>query len=740
MLYESPPFYLINGVSILPDHADPQQFYYMPLAPRFVTRRDGQIDVPQLLLIKFQSATQTGGFADFDVHLGLTPDELDEIRHELQRLARLTDVPNLAPVPVVDGSVKLMLFGRMSGDAPADGDNGFVKQIRHSAKPALYGDNRAAFSVELDQSGITILDQAMRGEMAPIGVVYSLDYLALRPAYHVSLRIHWDRVQDFLDQQYGQEGLFTSIQIQDTVDKLIERRDIEFEADTFVPDDEGGTLTERRDAAVARVRDMITDAFFESSLDPLRTAPDGWDKAAQLIKSFSPQRIASPVGVFSYRKTHYTRIDSKRLDVDFSERVTIKRSIYPQGHLSGLFRAFGQGLDPARLVIEAGIGDPWFQHRKLRVISHANPDDGVRSVTATLTYGDDTRQVQLDGENPQKEIDWPSVIENGRMLMPVRMRYQVELLPADGGERPSRLESGDIEVLGDAIGIEPRDLFSLETISVLTLDTFPFDRFPRVDVRLRYDDPAHGIRQDDVVHLGADRKNADWKRFLIGAPAGPVMAKRVYLGADHQRHETPFEPLAASQVDVDDPFPRRLRVDVVSALDFQTVDRAFVDIVYEDTRNGIKVEDSIELTADKPARPFFVDRVDQTLNRVRYKLTVLMKDTTLFEGPWSTTLGKRIFVRSDLRGHRAVVLRAPDDFVAVKLERITVEARSKDELAGLAFADRFDFTGPGSTATFEFDFVDPAADAYELKIRRLFRNGMSSDADWQRFDTDEVTA
>ena len=80
----------------------------------------------------------------------------------------------------------------------------------------------------------------MRGEMSPLGVVYGLDYLALRPAYHVKLKIDWDRVQDIMDTNYGQEGLFTSIQIQDTVEKLEDERAIVFEADTFVPEDEGG--------------------------------------------------------------------------------------------------------------------------------------------------------------------------------------------------------------------------------------------------------------------------------------------------------------------------------------------------------------------------------------------------------------------------------------------------------------------------------------------------------------------
>jgi hypothetical protein len=739
MLYESPPFYLINGVSIMPDHADRLQYYYMPLAPRFVSRKDGAIDVPQILIIKYRSATRIGGFADFDVHLGMSGEELGAVRRELQRLARLDDLPRLSPVPVVNGSVKLMLFGRTSGDTAPAGDAGFVRAIHHAAKPALYGDNRAAFSVELDDRGITILDQAMRGEMAPIGVVYGLDYLALRPAYHVKLTIDWDRVQDILDKTYGHEGLFTNIQIQDTVEKLEDDRVIEFEADTFVPEDEGGTIAARRDAAIARVRDMITDAFFESSIDPLRQAPDGWDKAASIIKSFSPQRF-KPAGVFSYKKTHYSRIDKKRLDVDFSERTTITRSIYPQGHLSGLFAVFGQGLDPKRLVISVDADDPWFKRRKVRVLSRADFErDPVRSMTATLIYGGVTKTVLLDKSKTEETVEWPSTLKDGRMIEPVSLRFVADLKPADAGERPNRLESPPVEVLGESQALEPRDLFSLETIPVLTLPSFPFDRYPQVDVQLRYTDAAHAIRQDDVVRLTKEQPNGAWQRFLVGPPAAPIMAKVIYRALDHRDRETPFEPLARPQVDVPDPFPQRLKVSIVPALDFTRVDRAFVDLEYDDEANRVRVEDSIEIAPNQAVRPFIVDRVNPRLGRVRYKIAILMKDSTLFEGPWSTTLSSRIFVRADLKGHRAVTLNAPANFTAVGLERVTVEARAKDEIAGLAFADRFDFTAPGSTATFEFDFVDPVSDAFELKVKLLFRNGMSAEQDWQRFDRDEVT-
>ena len=127
MLYEAPPFYVINGVSIASDHEDPLQHYYTTLSPRFVSRRDGALDVPQMSLIKYRSQSRIGGLADFDVHLGLSDEELADIRRQLQRLAGLDELPRLSPVPVVDGSVKLMIFGRMSGDKPGEDDAGFVR-------------------------------------------------------------------------------------------------------------------------------------------------------------------------------------------------------------------------------------------------------------------------------------------------------------------------------------------------------------------------------------------------------------------------------------------------------------------------------------------------------------------------------------------------------------------------------------------------------------------------------------
>ena len=51
--------------------------------------------------------------------------------------------------------------------------------------------------------------------------------------------------------------------------------------------------------------------------------------------------------MFSYQKVDMTRIDKKTLNANISERTTARRSIYPQGHLSGIMRDLTiQGLKP----------------------------------------------------------------------------------------------------------------------------------------------------------------------------------------------------------------------------------------------------------------------------------------------------------------------------------------------------------------------------------------------------------
>ncbi|HEY6970749.1 MAG TPA: hypothetical protein VJA94_16180, partial [Candidatus Angelobacter sp.] len=123
MIYLWPPFPMINGVSLMPDHQNPNVYYYMPAAPHVTQLKDGTTgqSVPQLQLIKYRGSAGNGGFLNFDCNLGIDGPVLDDIAEQLKQQKHLTQTPLLSPLPVVDGTVRLLLLGASSPEPPAPG-------------------------------------------------------------------------------------------------------------------------------------------------------------------------------------------------------------------------------------------------------------------------------------------------------------------------------------------------------------------------------------------------------------------------------------------------------------------------------------------------------------------------------------------------------------------------------------------------------------------------------------------
>ncbi len=750
MLYLNPPFNIINGVSLFRDHADQLQYYYLPIAPHLSFEKDAPTGkrIPQIQVIKYRGRAGNGGFLSFDVNLGIEQSALDDIKAELKRVDKLPAPPRLAPVPLVDGSVKMMLFGAQSGAAPPGDVTGpkFVLKINHNAKPALYGHNQAAFSVQLDQEGVTVLEKALQGEMSPIGVVYSLDYLALRPAYAVRLNVDWDRVQKHMDEHFGAAVFFSSVEIDKAVDELVDKRVIVLEADTFVPEGEDASgIISRRDQALNEVRDMITNAFFEPSLNPVQPAQDGWDRA-----SFVAQRAAAiattggwgAVASFSYRKMDYKRIDRKILNVTMSERTTVKRSIYPQGHLTGLFRVLKQeGLDPQGFIIPVDLDDKWFERRRVEVSTGANfEEDAIGSVNVSLRYGNEPKNVILDTAAAKKSLDWGSIITNDAMQWEVPYSYKVTFKGVDSTERPVTLTSAEQKATVENLEITPRELYSIVPIPIMALPPFPWKRFPNVEVQTKYADEAHGIRISDSFLLNEQEQEKTWKLFIIDPQRKQFQYKLVYRAANNKDITMPWVTTDEEQIRVRDPYPQKRTLLVVPLFNWDLAERAFVDVSYTDKPNGVSESQSFEFNIDDVAtKSFSVDLHNPDARLVAYQVTVLFRDGHMAEVPQSFTRQDRVIVRSDMKGHKIALVRpVVGDFAKKKAKKMTVELRYEDAANGLSFNDVFDFDEQNlnGLAYFEYDYADKPAYEYRTTVR--FLNGMSKVTTWQKTSLDEL--
>jgi hypothetical protein len=772
MIYLNPPYFLIDGVSIFPDHADPLQFYFLPMAPRLTLVPDpttGAQD-PSIQLIEYEGAAGTGGFINFDVNIGLDQDKLDDVTQKLQQAAHLDGTPILSPVTFVDGSVKLLILGAEtpapggtagvgtgasgassstagagSGSAGTPASPRFVIKMQGATKPALFGDNQATFSVQLDQYGATVLEAALKGAMAPIAVIYSLDFVALRPAFNVHLQVDWTRVQTHMDDSFHTGFLFFSSDIEKVVDKLIEDQVIVLQIDTFVTDAEGGkSLSDDRDRAVSEVYEMIKNTFFESSLPPPQPGqPDDWSKAegaAQAVSAMALTGGAAALGCFSRKSVDMTRTDQKTLNVDISERTSVQRTIYPQGHLNGLLSTLEQGQSLDRYILKVDLDNPWFTRRTIKVVSYADfVADQVASIDVTLTYNGLVKTVTLTAAAPSASVDWSSVLQNGQMVRPVTYTYTVNFAGVDTTQRPGQLTSTELTEIGDALTIQPRSSLYAATVVPIRADSLPFDRYPSVVVDVRYNDATNNVRDQSSWVLDAKTPGATWQLFLIDPANRAFDYQLTFTLASGGTSVTPWVTTDSGKIDIGDPFPAKSQLIVMPGVNWVTTDQVLVHLAYPGKDNPVVQQNFIFNSGAAASQTFVADRQDPTQTAVYYEARIISKNGQVYSVPGSVTTDSFLIIQPGMKGHQILRVQPQAvDFASIQVTEIDVQVRYQDPANGFDESAAFKLAGQRDVQQFPYDYLDPTIPPqYRCDVQ--LDNGQTRSFDWQPAGGSTVT-
>ena len=757
MLYLAPPFHIIDGISIFRDHEDELQYYYMPLYPHLTTIKDSLtgVEVPQIQLIKYRGEAGNGGFLNFDVNLGISDDKLQELTTSIKSLEQLDGNPRLAPVPLLDGSVKLMMLGKQSPDptddtnAPPVNDNApdpdFVISMQHYAKPALYGSNQAAFSVQLDEAGVVVLEKAMQGEMAPIGVVYALDYMCLRDGYKVSVTADWNRVQKHLDESFSVDILVYSSTVDKIVDELIEERVIDMQIDKlFISDDSTSSMEARMDEAINQIKDMVLENFFEPSLEPIEKKGgdtiDDIGRLAMILHSGG----TSEMRMFSYKKTDITRIDKKKLNVNFSERTAAIRSIYPQGHLEGLFSVLRQpGIDLSRFIIPVELDNPWFQKRKVNIIARTDFEtNNIESLNVTLTYDGISKNVLLDNSKTSEQVHWLSKIVDDRMVYDVVCQYIVNFKKTDRFERPTFVKSEPEIIKVENYEVRPQDIYGNTPIAILALN-FPWDLFSHVEVAIKYTDEENEIRTDEHFILNSEKTEINWHLFSLNPAKNVFTYQLKFRGIDQRDIILPWQESIEENIIIRDPFPDKRIINFVPAVDWKEIKNIFVDVTYIDKENSVRENHSISFneTDSNPKTVSIQHFKNPEARIVTFKITFINSNGNVLEVPSCQTLSERIFITAAMRGHKIILI--DPSGIAFKdnnIKEAKLQIRYENEEATLSFNDNFSFVSENDPPRyFEYDFVDSENSFASYRLEFLFENGMKKTANWKDVNNDLLT-
>ncbi|MBK9649184.1 MAG: hypothetical protein IPO67_29235 [Deltaproteobacteria bacterium] len=213
-----------------------------------------------------QAKSLGGGLFNFTVDIGVSEGVLSSVKAELERLAP-GDV-TLSPIPFRGGSVRLST-SKTEEEGAANAGFSFFEEVLGASTPTLVGDNRAVFSIVLTQEGATLVQRALQTGLSPVGVIYELNALGMRPAFQVKVTAQYQRVYEEFEVQMGLRSRVgrtaTAVEISDASQRLIDSGAVKVEVLEFTDD---ADLKKRSEAAVDWFKNELLKDFFKPVLQP----------------------------------------------------------------------------------------------------------------------------------------------------------------------------------------------------------------------------------------------------------------------------------------------------------------------------------------------------------------------------------------------------------------------------------------------------------------------------------------
>ena len=508
-------------------------------------------------------------------------------------------------------------------------------------------------------------------------------------------------------------------------------------------------IIDRRDAALAQVRNMITDAFFSVSLPPWtpEKKPD-WERALDAVSKIRHRQLGGcgwRARILNGGQLHLQAHGLQARRQEDAQRQLLRAGRDqevnpPAGHLAALFKLLRDTPIPReRFVKHISLDNDWFKKRRLKVSTRADfAADEIASVNVRARYGQQPKNALLTSAQATAEFDWLSdVAPGGVMKRDVQVEYEVAFKNVDGAERPLKVVSAPKTVDVENVEIVPRELYAIAPVAVVS-ENFPWERYSSIEVHLRYTDQANGIAQKDLIRLTKEKPDAVWKMFVLDPSKNDFEYRIIFRALDNKDIERPWKTTDETQITVRNPFPTRRVVQVVPGFDWTQVAEAFVDLRYEDPENDVFVEESLSFKEGSASQAFSVDLRNPERKAVFYKVGVSFRDGRFLELPESITNERRISVRADMKGRRIVEIRPPVVFDQRRMRRVSAELRFEDFAAGLSFADAFVFESADGKGEFEYDYVDEARNRFEYRAEFLFENGLVQSTDWKASEASEL--
>jgi hypothetical protein len=689
LLYFNPLYHVIEGYTLLPDHADATLFYALPPAPQLAVNEQGD---PSFSLLQFLGGTGSqrleGGLLTLSLELHIPDETLVRLAAKLRAKQDAPGDLRVIPVLFDDGAVELVALGATSAaaastDASAEGATApalaarpvqgpFSVQFLGTGKPSLGNRNTATFQLVLDAPAAELLERTLEAPDQPIIAIYRLGFAGLRPNFHINIEADWHKLYKTLQNTFKANVYYVSADADVKVDKALEESGIHIDTAVF------GTGAGAQ-AAADRARKQLVDWIFERLFEPLVDQKAAMANAVGQVIDGTITSLARAVlpGV-SYKLRVMEEEQLRTLSARMNESVGERREVVPQGTIGGLLQRFRVGRD--------GAENPAWQVMRKRLVQKVNLEgfprievqvavedrftsDGIARMEVELSRvnaaGMRTHSRAFAFRSAQERESYAVNLlgeAEPRLQTPYQYRYTVHFDPASrfGFHQPVSADWQDGR--SAELFVEPRSpqTYNVRTVQVALAPTFSFSQFATVTVELRAGaDNAPDFQSSRAVLTEASPQS-EWRYLSFGAARKPYRYRATFhrpldRGGDIQNR---WREASEDWLSIPDPLPRKRTLNVITALPWAELLTAFVQIRYNDPDHAIQYEEQIDLDEQKRLLRRDIPMADDGPPTLAYRLTLLLKNGNLMEGSWRETDDDRIVLDRRSVDNRVMRVRA----------------------------------------------------------------------------------
>ncbi|MFZ2488248.1 MAG: hypothetical protein WAZ19_09005 [Anaerolineae bacterium] len=694
MLSFTPPYHVVNGYTVLPDHADETLFYVLPAAPQLALRTDGS---PDLALLQYLgggagAARLAGGLLTLSSALMIPDDVLEQLRRPVMQRLNLPAPPRLIPALFESGSVELIALGSASelnvdaDDAKTEEFGPFKVRFLGTGKPSLTGENRAVFQLLLDPAAAELLEKSFDAPDQPIVIVYRMVVVGLRPSFEITVEADWRKVYKHIENKAKVNVYYVSADAEAMITDALEDSNIRIDTAVFGAGPGAQAAAER---ARKQLLDWLLQRLFMPLVDPEAAKANS---IGQVIDDtiFSLARTVLP-GV-GYKLRVLDEEQQRLLSLRMNEAVAERMEIVPQATLGGTLHRFQ--------VDDEGKPNPAWPALRDGMISKINLDgfprlevqvavedrftaDGLASVEVELA-----RRDPLGAASDAKSLLFRSAAEREDYVVNLlghapdfanlyQYRATVKFSPSGPFGPHDPVTSNWQRGAAAELFVEPRDVYTVRTIQIETAPIFSFSLYPKVSVELR------GEGQTGRVRLEEAQQAATWRFRSFSSTPPPYEYRVTYHREAAQGGDlvSPWRQAVDDWLPVPDPLPVKHPLTLLVTLPWDEISVAFVRLRYDDAANNIHHDEQIDLSPDvRSVRRDFPIAAGGPQS-VQYQLTIFMTDGALLEGAWRSTAETRLLLDRRLVDRRVLRIKALGGSLAdhrLREVRITLQQREPD--------------------------------------------------------------